>query len=371
MSSPLIDTDAALAEAVAVLAQQETIALDTEADSLHSYFEKLCLVQISIPEQNFLIDPLAGMSLEPLFQVLAGRRLILHGADYDLRLLRRVGFTANISLFDTMIAARLSGLTEFSLAALILRYFEVQLTKASQKANWARRPLSPQMVEYAINDTRFLLPLSEILTARLVELGRWSWFEQSCERAIQTAAVDRERDPEQAWRISGSAELRGRATAILRELWRWREQEAQLVDKPAFHILHNELLIDSALRFEAGDRVDIAHLRGSRRQRFFEAGEAGRTLPEDQWPKIVRKPRLRATAEQEERFRVFRKKRDAAATELQLDPSLIAPKSVLEGLSFDFDATVRRLMPWQRELLGLPEPEPTDAPTPIPAELGS
>jgi ribonuclease D len=91
-----------------------------------------------------------------------------------------------------MIAARLCGIPEFSLAALIERYFAVKVTKASQKANWAKRPLSPQMADYAVNDTRYLHRLAEILEAEMRRLGRWDWFEQSCERAIIASAVIKE-----------------------------------------------------------------------------------------------------------------------------------------------------------------------------------
>src|SRR5258707_9750903 len=104
---PLIDTADVLQGVLPLLAQHPRIPIDTEADSLHCYFEKLCLIQISVPGHDLLIDPLAGISLEPLFNALAGKELIIHGADYDLRLLRRVGFTVTSPIFDTMIAARL------------------------------------------------------------------------------------------------------------------------------------------------------------------------------------------------------------------------------------------------------------------------
>src|SRR5476649_2494466 len=141
---PLIDTSEALAAALPLFAPHPQIPIDTEADSLHCYFEKLCLIQISVPGHDLLIDPLAEFSLQPLFDSLAGKELIIHGADYDLRLLRRVGFTVTAPVFDTMIAARLCGVAEFSLAALIKRYFDVQLTKGSQKANWARPRSRPR-----------------------------------------------------------------------------------------------------------------------------------------------------------------------------------------------------------------------------------
>ncbi|MHA3773575.1 ribonuclease D [Verrucomicrobiota bacterium sgz303538] len=352
MTAPFLDAAHALESVLPQFTDQPRIAVDTEADSLHCYFEKLCLVQISIPGSDFLIDPLAGFSLEPLFQAFAGKELVFHGADYDLRLLKRNGFTEPTRLFDTMIAARLCGIMEFSLAALIKRFFDLELTKASQKANWARRPLPPQMLEYAVNDTRFLLKLADILKEELCRLGRWIWFEQSCARAILAANVIKERDPEQLWRISGSHELRGRASAILRALWHWREEEAQSVDRPTFHILHNEQLVHAADRFDRGLEVDIKSLRGSRRKRFFEAGERALAIPETEWPRLpkgIRRPR--PTPAQEDNFRALKQKRDAVAGQLQLDPALIAPKSVLEAIAFEHDEALSKLMTWQRELL--------------------
>ena len=113
----------------------------------------------------------------------------------------------------------MTGIREFSLAALVKRYFDVELAKGSQKANWAQRPLSAKMAEYASNDTRYLLPLAECLEKELELHGRMDWFRQSCQRALEFAAIDRERDVDEAWRISGAGALRGQASAVLRELW--------------------------------------------------------------------------------------------------------------------------------------------------------
>ena len=350
---PLIDTPEALQAVLPILETHSRIAIDTEADSLHSYFEKLCLVQVSVPNHDLLVDPLAGHSLLPFFELLGRKELIFHGADYDLRLLRRAGFPGPTRLFDTMIAARLCGLTEFSLAALINRYFGVQLAKASQKANWARRPLPAQMIEYAVNDSRYLIRLAEIFDTELRRLGRVEWFQQSCERAIVASSIIKERDPDQLWRIAGSSDLSARGHAILRALWHWREREAQSVDRPTFHILHNEDMIDAADRLDKGLEVEIRHLHGSRRKRFFEAGAQALAAPEEEWPKLVRKPRPRFTPDWDVRFRAFKQKRDAVAAKLQLDPSLIAPKAVLEKLAAEPDETAAKLMPWQREALEL------------------
>ena len=348
----LITTPAALEEFLGHLAPYDRVALDTEADSLHCYFEKLCLIQISLPALHVLIDPLTeGFSLAPLYDMLKSRELILQGADFDLRLLRRAGGMEAERVFDTMIAARLTGKMEFSLAALVSHYFGITLAKSSQKENWARRPLTEKMVDYAINDTRYLLQISEKLEQELRDLGRWEWFQQSCAKAVQTAKITRERDVDNLWRISGSVELRGRASALLRALWTWRDEEAKAVDRPAFHILRNEEMLDAAYRFDTGAQVSIRHLSSGRGKRFFAAAEAAMTLPESEWPVLVRRPRARPTPEEEKRFHALKKKRDAAADQLKLDPSLIAPKATLEALAASPESAAERLMPWQQEIL--------------------
>jgi ribonuclease D len=350
---PLTGTAEALAAVLPQLAPHDPIAVDTEADSLHCYFEKLCLIQISIPGADFLVDPLAGFDLAPLWESWSGKRLIFHGADYDLRLLRRSGCPMPNCIFDTMLAARLCGIESFSYAALAERYCGVTIAKASQKANWASRPLSQKMLEYAVNDTRHLFTIAGILEAELRRLGRMHWFEQSCERAIRSAESDKEIDPEQLWRIPGSGHLRGRAAAIFRELWHWRDSEAQRIDKPTFHILHSERLVEAALRVDAGEHIEFRHLRGSRAQRFQEAARRALKMEEKDWPKIARKPRQRPTQEQFARFLELKKHRDHVAEQVQLDPSLIAAKATLEGLAFRPEETLPKLLPWQRELLKL------------------
>src|SRR5438876_10566925 len=271
-----------LASLISQIEAADRVALDTEADSLYSYREKLCLLQINVPAVagivdagpdsgsasanrdhrsrlqsfDFIVDPLAGIDLEPLRRALEPKEIVLHGADYDLRMLRRgLDFTAQ-RIFDTMIAARLLGIREFSLAALLKRYFGLELPKGSQKANWARRPLPARMAEYAINDVRYLLSLAEKLEAELDRHQRRDWLRQSCQRAIEQAAVARVRKQDEFWRIRGSGSLQGQPAAVLRALWQWREKEAEMVDRPPFHILQNEKLLDAAVGFASGSVPD-------------------------------------------------------------------------------------------------------------------
>ena len=347
----MIRTGEQLAELITRIAPHTRIALDTEADSLHCYREKLCLLQISIPKRDVIVDPLAKVDLAPLREALADKEIVLHGADYDLRLLRRKLNFVPTKIFDTVIAARMIGSREFSLAALVKRFFEVELVKGSQKANWAERPLSKKMAEYAINDTRYLLPLAERLEAELESCGRMKWFRQSCQRALEQATIDRERDLDEAWRISGAGVLPGRASAILRELWNWREKEAEAADRPPFHILQNRELIQSAEKFADGEMPDYKHFSDRRRRAFREAAERGLNLPEKDWPVRLRRSGKRPTAEVAKRTEKLRHNRDHAAKELHVEASFIAPRATLEAIAADSSRADALIVPWQRDLL--------------------
>jgi len=378
----VIANAAQLRELLPQLESADRVALDTEADSLHCYKEKLCLLQISTPSgkgwigfseddaqvnapsaprlttrsdkafhRDFIVDPLADLDLNPLTSALAEKEIVLHGADYDLRLLRRNLNFVPQRIFDTVIAARLIGIHEFSLAALVQRYFEIELAKGSQKANWAQRPLPARMAEYAVNDTRYLLPMAERLETELNSRNRMEWFRQSCQRALELAAIDRERDLDEAWRISGAGALRDRASAVLRELWNWREREAEAADRPPFHILQNRELLHSAERFAAGESPDYKYFSDRRRRAFREAAERGMQLPETDWPVRPRRSGMRATAEVVKQIEQLRRHRDHAAKELHIESSFIAPRATLEAIAADQSRANALLVPWQRELL--------------------
>jgi ribonuclease D len=360
LQSALIATDARLTELVKNIDVADRVALDTEADSLHSYREKLCLLQISVPAavsargyNDFIVDPLAGLDLEPLRQALEPREIVLHGADYDLRMLQRgLNFTAH-TIFDTLIAARLLGIREFSLAALVKRYFGLELPKGSQKANWAKRPLPARMAEYAINDVHYLLALAEKLEAELDACERRDWLCQSCRRAIEQAAVARARKQDEFWRVRGSGSIHGRPAAVLRELWQWREREAEMADRPPFHILQNENLLNAAVSVASGSVPDYKHFSPRRRQAFREAARLGLAVPESDWPVLSRRFGTRPTAEMVRRTEELRQRRDKSAKELGMESSFIAPRGTLEAIAADHTRAASLLVPWQRELLGI------------------
>lgn len=356
----MIAGEASFREYLSGLSGQPSVALDTEADSLHCYFEKLCLIQSGwgeepqsgLAKELRLIDPLAGLPLADFFEALKGKRIIFHDADYDLRLLRRSGEFPDQDIFDTMIAARLCGEPQLGLAGLVEKYFGIVLSKASRKANWAQRPLSDQMIEYALNDVRYLPQLASILEARLIELNRIEWYRQSRDRMVRGTRETRQRDEENLWRITGYAALSPRGWAVLRALWRWRDEEARLWDRPAFHVLSNENLLHLAGEAAKGEKFHRPRLPKPRALRLEAALESALNLPEAEWPKMIRGVRIRATKEQVDRLNKLRDHRDKVAREVDLDPSILAPKAALEAVAADPLANV--LLPWQRDLLGLP-----------------
>jgi ribonuclease D len=335
------------------LEKSDPVAVDTEGDSLHCYFEKLCLIQIGLPEQDVLIDPLEPLDFSRFNSVLAQRRIILHGCDFDLRMLRRGTKFSPGEVFDTYLAARLVGLKEVGLASLVKEFFGIELPKSSQKANWARRPLTPAMIDYAINDTLYLIELAERLAEELRAKGRWKWFEESCQKAILAAGEDREKDPERMWKISGSAALRGRELAVLRALWHWRDAEARKADRPSFQILRNEELIELAKSTGEGEPQLPNALHSTRRKRLTALLQEALLLPEAEWPQRVRLARDRPTGEQEQRMEQLKNRRDRVAEDLQLDPGVIAPRQALERISREPETVASVLMRWQRQLLGL------------------
>lgn len=330
------------------LAKHPVIGLDTEADSLHCYREKICLVQVSSPEGGWLVDPLSGLDLSGFYSSLSRHRIIIHGADYDLRLLARHGSFHAGDIFDTSIAARFVGLEQIGYGALVQQFFNVTLNKSSQRANWGRRPLPPIMEEYALNDVRYLLPLGEILENRLRELGRWEWYLQSRDHMVRNAREPRERDVENAWRINGSSKLNPREAAVLRALWRWRETEAEAWDRPTFHVISNDRLIEAACEAVAGRKVQVSRMPPPRFARMLEAMRSGLDLPESEWPVFERERKPRPSGASCRRFEQLREKRDRIASELRLDPALIASRTALMGVSQE-DGTM--LLPWQRALL--------------------
>jgi len=354
--SAVIETAEQLADFLPRLRAAEWIALDTEADSLHAYPAKLCLLQFSIPGADVLVDPLAGLELTPLWEALRGRELLLHGSDYDLRLLREHHDFVPDRIFDTMIAARLLGIMRFGLQDLVAQTLGVALEKGPQKADWAKRPLTQRMADYARNDTRYLHPLVTQLREQLAAKNRIAWLEQSCAALVAECSILPPHDPEREWRIKGSARLTREELAVLRELWHWREKEATRCNRPPFFLLSHESLLD--LSIAAVDDAPLDPLlprrfAPHRREGVLKAVSRGLAIPPAECPQKLRGVSYHPSDAEHARFDRYKAHRDRRATELGIDPTLIASKQTLELLSRKNSQPATLLLPWQQELLGL------------------
>jgi ribonuclease D len=242
----LIADPSALAELVTGLSGEPVVALDTESNSFHVYRERVCLLQISTPSGDWILDPLA-VDVKSLGEVLCdGRETVLHGADYDVRCLQREYGWRFPRLFDTMAAARRLGRAGLGLSALVEAQFGVRLSKAFQRSDWGHRPLTPEQLAYAALDTHFLLPLHARLCAELLERGALE--EARREFARIAAAEFRERifDPEGYRRLKGARELDVEGSRILRALYLAREERARAADRPPFKVLGEQAMLELA-----------------------------------------------------------------------------------------------------------------------------
>ena len=344
----------------------ERVALDTEADSLHNYFEKVCLVQLSFTDEHYLVDPLAGLELSEFLAALAEKPLILHGGDYDLRMLRAsLDFRPRREIFDTMIAAQLLGIEAIGLAALVERFFAVTIGKEGQKSDWSRRPLSEQQLHYAVNDTLFLERLSDRLTEELSQRGRLEWHMESCRAMVESTGRDRARDPEEAWRIKGSGRMSRRQLVYLRELWRWRDEEARRANRPAFKIFGNQQIFDviewaeshPGVALEQGPKLP-RNIRGALLTTMEQAITRAAGMAEAQWPERKRGEHIEAlSANDMEKLNALRGACATIAKELEIAASTLAPKAAIESIVRSrprtLDEIVERggLLRWQAELV--------------------
>lgn len=311
------------------------VALDTESDSLHSYFHKLCLIQLSFGAEHAVLDPLAldAAALRPLAELLAdpGVEKILHGADYDLRVLDRDLGARVVRIADTQIAAQLLGEPHTGLAALVEREAGVVLDKQYQRADWGLRPLDAAMLAYAAGDTAYLGLVRDRLEARLTELGRSDWWAEEC-RALEAIAWEPPTpDPLAFERLKGAKRIAGEARDRLAALHAWREAAAAGADVPPFRVLRG----DSMLALVQAPPADIAALAAT--------PGVGRTVARRLGVEILKAltnpppapegpPRHRPAADRprEARVREARDARDRVAKELGIEPGVLASRAALE-----------------------------------------
>jgi ribonuclease D len=356
---------AALETLVQRIAMAEEVALDTESDSLHNYFEKVCLVQLSLGGEHYVVDPLAGLELMGFLEALAEKPLVLHGGDYDLRMMRAsMGFRPRREVFDTMIAAQLVGIVPIGLASLIERFFDITIGKEGQKSDWSCRPLSEKQLHYAVNDTRFLEALAGRLRRELNERGRIEWHRESCRAMVEATGRDNPRDPEEAWRIKGAGRLTRRQLAYLRELWRWRDQHACRANVPAFKALGNQQLLEILQWAESHPGTPLSqgpklprNIAGSRFWTLERAIARAAAMDQGKWP-VVRLNRGNAPRiDCREQIEALRGECARIAKELEIAASTLAPRAALEAIARSWPRSLDEIMKtggllrWQARLV--------------------
>jgi ribonuclease D len=337
----LIQGQAELERLFTRLRDEPLLAVDTEAASFHRHRDRVYLLQISSRQETAVVDPLAVSSLAPLGEVLANPRIeiVFHDADYDLRLLHHeYGYRA-AGLFDTRIAAQLLNEPGVGLAALLEKYLGVRLDKRFQRAEWSARPLSPEMLEYAAADTHHLPELRDILRERLRERGRLDWAEEEFQLIAGVQWTPPAADQEPYLRMKGARALSSRELAILRELYRWREDLAQRSDRAAFRILNNEPMLAMA-KSPPQDLGALKEVRGvgpeqadRRGREILAAIQRGAQLADDQLPRIPRPPRRPYDPAYEARLERLKVTRNRLASAYDLPPGVLCPNGVLEAIA--------------------------------------
>ena len=341
------------------------LALDTEGASFHRFLDRIYLLQISTREESAIIDPLPIGSPAKLGQLLESKavEVVFHDADYDLRLLHQDYGWHVTNIFDTRVASQLLGIKSFGLAALLDQFFQVKLDKKHQRADWSMRPLTPDMLLYAAQDTRYLLQLKDQMKAELKRRGRMHWAEEEFAR-LEGTRWDAEDSMEGFLRIKGARDLSRRELAVLREVANWRDTVAGQLDRATFRVMGNEVLLELA-RTAPKSTSELGTIKGMPKGILDRAGadiiaaiRRGMEVPESDLPKFPKGQRWNKDRDFDEKVARLKSVRDAAATRLELDPGVLCSRERLENVarsgakSVQDLAAVPDLRRWQIEEMG-------------------
>jgi ribonuclease D len=362
-----VKTPAELASLVKRLGRETELAVDTEAASFHRFIDRIYLLQVSTRHDTAIIDPLTIGDASSFGALLADPAIevVFHDADYDLRILDRDYGVRARRLFDTRIAAHLLGEPAVGLAALLEKYLGVHLDKKYQRADWSRRPLPREMLEYAALDTHHLLPLRDRLRAELVAKGRLAWAEEEFQRLESVRCTPVPGDGDAALRVKGARSLSRRGLAVLQQLWHWRDSVAAELDRASFRVISNEALL--TLADKAPSSLDaLQAIRGvsgrlleGRATAMLAAIEQGLAVPERDLPRFPRGERRVNDPAFDRRVERLKVARNEAAARLQLDPGVLCPKGTLEALAKAHPNSeaglgeVPELRKWQVDVLGV------------------
>ena len=362
----LIKTDERLQNLTNQLKNASVIALDTEADSFHHYRPQVCLIQLTFDGNTFIVDPLAPINLDAFLEELSQKELIVHDAGYDLRMLKSsFGFKPKNTVFDTMLAAALSGLPNIGLSALLEQVLDMNVAKHNQRADWSKRPLPEHLLRYAAEDTIYLAQIREYLEKELAKLGRLDWHAESCRAAVAAADIDKEpTDPDNEWRLKGTGTLSFKAMAFLREIWYWREAIAKKTNIAPFMICHNSDIVKLAewaakRRKPVENETDLpVRCKNQHKPSLIKALQKAQSTPADKWPG-PRKSDLarRLSPATRDTVNELKAECEKIARKLNLDMQWIASRAALTTIVTKNAATLEQiqskklLLNWQANLI--------------------
>lgn len=341
------------------------LALDTEGASFHRFLDRIYLLQLSTRDRSAIIDPLPVGSPARLGALLESKsvEVVFHDADYDLRLLHQDYGWHVANIFDTRIASQLLGIKSFGLAALLEQFFDVKLDKKHQRADWSMRPLTRDMLEYAAQDTRYLLQLKDHMKGELERRGRLHWAQEEFAR-LEGTRWDAEEAMEGFLRLKGARDLTRPELAVLRELVHWRDTVAAQLDRATFRVMGNEVLLDLS-RKPPRSVSELSAIKGMPKGMIDRAGpdiiaavRRGLEVPEADLPRFPKGQRWNKDREFDARVVRLKGVRDEVARALDLDPGVLCSRERLENIARSAAKTaedleaVPGLRRWQIDVMG-------------------
>ncbi len=353
LPAALITTSGGLAHLVNLLSKETIIAVDTESNGLHAYREQVCLIQFSTENADYLVDPLSLPDIAPLGRIFANPEIekVFHAADYDLVCLKRdFGFRIN-NLFDTMLAARILGKTTLGLGALLEAEFGVILDKHLQRADWGKRPLTPEMLTYARFDTHYLIALRRELFPQLVDSGRWELAREDFSRLCGIEPNNNHLDETDSLpHIPGAHELTPQQYTVLLELCNYRDHIARSINRPIFKVFNAETLLAIA-RYCPGNPQELSKLHGMTPRAIERHGKqllsaVRRGLEKE--PQEMPRPQ-RPNDAYLNRLDRLRKWRKAVGAKWDVDSDIILPKDLMINIAESAPHTLEELQPMMVE----------------------
>ena len=342
------------------LANEPKIAIDTESNSLYAYQEQVCLIQFSTPTQDYLLDPLALPNLDILAPIFANPKIekVFHAAEYDLICLKRDFDFHFVNLFDTLVAARILGYTKVGLGNLLAQKFGVKVNKKFQKADWGKRPLSKDMLNYARLDTHYLIKMRTMLKKELKEKGYWQLAQEDFEiGADMERAINR--TPLPIWeRVGGRHKLAPRQATVLNELSLEREHLAKKLKRPPFKIIGNKRLIQLAEEEPRSYHELERNLLTPRQSAHFGKAFLAAIQRGQKADLVKRTPRRRHSDIYKYRYEILRQWRKEKAKKLGVESDIILPRFLMERIAkenpqnLDELRVIMEKSPWRLETYG-------------------